>query len=913
MRLLSAVTAGIASALVAVGAMAGIDDRDGTWLRGFATPGSITATLAVHRHDGIGGPILAVGGTFDTSDLIGGEEVNHVGRWNGRFIEQLGEGFNNWTTVFTSFPLSPGAEPSLIAGGEFTASGATPMARVASFDGRAWQPMGSGLNGIPRAFAVRDGVDGPTLYVGGRSLIAGQASSGVAMWTGTTWTAVGSLSGEVEALIEFDDGTGPALYAGGSLTSANGTASIQRWTGTQWKVVTPAPNGFVKTFCTFDDGNGNALWVGGSFANIGAQTIQGFARWDGTTWSSPGGGLTGSGQRIVRVLRTYEDLSQDAGALKLFIGGTFPSIGGVPANGAALWNGVAYAGLGTGVSGALSFTGGIYGAVAHDDGTGPALYVCGDFLAAGDVRCGGLARWDTVAWRTVGAHSWIANGTVRSLVVHDDGGGPQLYAAGDFNQVGSSAATTSVPGVGRWDGSQWRPVGTAIASGKGRALASMVGPDGPRLYLGGSVSSEKGKGLFAWDGVEWEPVLLQGEMNGLIRSLCVWDDGTGAALYVAGDFTTVKGIASKGIAKFDGTNWHSLAGGVSSPNGNQVVHTLRVFDPDGDGPAASVLVAGGKFTSAGAVPTSAVAAWDGTQWLGFGPEAAATSYVLAIGWREYDDGSRNLLVGGSINTAALDAIRLAERVGAAWVPMGEGLEDAVTVMDYVDDGSGRTLWIGGEFKTIGGKECKHIARWNGTTFVQLGDGFHDTSPGETVMSIIPFVGIGEAKAIVAGSMFSTGSFPGSIGISNLAGWSPPNAAPEVDPIDIDCRDGHVLSTDVRGSVPIAVQWRRNGRPILDGEGFTGALTSRLTIDATARDPGGTYDLVAASPIGITVIDAVEILVGPTGDLDGDGTVGPTDLGILLGSWDGDDRGDLNCDGTVDGADLLLLLEAWGAP
>jgi probable HAF family extracellular repeat protein len=49
-----------------------------------------------------------------------------------------------------------------------------------------------------------------------------------------------------------------------------------------------------------------------------------------------------------------------------------------------------------------------------------------------------------------------------------------------------------------------------------------------------------------------------------------------------------------------------------------------------------------------------------------------------------------------------------------------------------------------------------------------------------------------------------------------------------------------------------------------------------------------------------------------GDLDGDGSVGAGDLGILLGSW-GECRAceaDLNGDGTVDPIDLGLLLGAW---
>jgi hypothetical protein len=47
------------------------------------------------------------------------------------------------------------------------------------------------------------------------------------------------------------------------------------------------------------------------------------------------------------------------------------------------------------------------------------------------------------------------------------------------------------------------------------------------------------------------------------------------------------------------------------------------------------------------------------------------------------------------------------------------------------------------------------------------------------------------------------------------------------------------------------------------------------------------------------------------DLDGDGTVSGSDLGILLANYGGPGpEGDINGDGTVDGFDLGLLLGAW---
>ena len=51
-----------------------------------------------------------------------------------------------------------------------------------------------------------------------------------------------------------------------------------------------------------------------------------------------------------------------------------------------------------------------------------------------------------------------------------------------------------------------------------------------------------------------------------------------------------------------------------------------------------------------------------------------------------------------------------------------------------------------------------------------------------------------------------------------------------------------------------------------------------------------------------------------GDLDGDGTVGGADLGLLFVDWGpcpGGCSADLDGDGTVGGSDLGLLFVAWG--
>jgi hypothetical protein len=59
---------------------------------------------------------------------------------------------------------------------------------------------------------------------------------------------------------------------------------------------------------------------------------------------------------------------------------------------------------------------------------------------------------------------------------------------------------------------------------------------------------------------------------------------------------------------------------------------------------------------------------------------------------------------------------------------------------------------------------------------------------------------------------------------------------------------------------------------------------------------------------------LELSVTPfrVGDLNDDGAIDGTDLGILLGSWGGTGPADLNEDGIVNADDLGALLGGWGS-
>ena len=80
-----------------------------------------------------------------------------------------------------------------------------------------------------------------------------------------------------------------------------------------------------------------------------------------------------------------------------------------------------------------------------------------------------------------------------------------------------------------------------------------------------------------------------------------------------------------------------------------------------------------------------------------------------------------------------------------------------------------------------------------------------------------------------------------------------------------------------------------------------------------------YHLVSAATLGgdVTTLpfdastNRFVFVVDQPADLNNDGLVDGSDLGLMLGNWGLPGLGDLNGDGLVDGADLGLLLGSWG--
>ena len=421
------------------------------------------------------------------------------------------------------------------------------------------------------------------------------------------------------------------------------------------------------------------------------------------------------------------------------------------------------------------FDGTVLSSILWDDGTGPALFVAGEFRRHGKHPTPYAARWNGEAWEPLlGPDGQGVDGPVRQLVIYDDGAGEALYAGGDFRSAGGE----TVNGVARWDGRRWQPLlgvgGAGIGGGSVAAMAVYDFGDGEMLTIGGGFATAGGEpanNVALWDGDRWRALIWSGgigigdevtamtvamgtlfvahragqgygartvlsywdrawiaigDANAWQRtSLAAFDDGGGEALFVAHQQDSGR------VSRWNGEEWSFL---VDSAGRATVQHlTQPGIGPGitaiaaiglGDGPA---LYLGGSyyyFKGDGITGISSmfVARWDGdwsviTDQLDVHVDGGTVASMTAI-----DDGAgRSLIVTGrnlADGATALGAVALWNRT--SWFPYvrgsGAGLGGAyhlprVVSMTSFDEGAGPALFAAGGFTTAGDRLAVGIARW----------------------------------------------------------------------------------------------------------------------------------------------------------------------------------------------------------
>lgn len=244
------------------------------------------------------------------------------------------------------------------------------------------------------------------------------------------------------------------------------------------------------------------------------------------------------------------------------------------------------------------------------------VYVGGLFTLAGGVaNTDYIARWDGSAWQAMG--TGVSTGSdVFAIAVGIDG---YVYVGGTFTQMGGVANTTR---IARWDGSAWSAMSTGASSA---VYGFAIAPDGD-LYVGGAFTTIGGVSanyIAKWDGSAFTALgagmsTTFGGSGPDVRAIAIADNGD---VFAVGTFTTAGTVTANCIAKWNGSAWSSMAGGVTAGSGN--IMTAIYFQ-------GSLIVGGGLSGIGGLTLNDPIAIWNGTSWRYIAFDLPTTTSVLAL-------------------------------------------------------------------------------------------------------------------------------------------------------------------------------------------------------------------------------------------------------------------------------------------
>ena len=249
----------------------------------------------------------------------------------------------------------------------------------------------------------------------------------------------------------------------------------------------------------------------------------------------------------------------------------------------------------------------------------------------------------------------------------------------------------------------WQELGTGIGGTTSFVFCIKKSPDGD-IYVGGSFSTANGvtvNNIARWNGTTFED--LDGGVNGSVFDI-IWDNY--GNLYATGTFTTAGSGATtvNYIAKWNGTAWSDLDSGL---NAGGLCLAIDTF---------SNLYVGGLFTTAGAGPTTVnrIAKWNGTAWSDLDSGVGgASAQIETVAF----DKNGDLYVGGNnfdeAGSGPTTVHNLARWDGLAWYDVGGGIGDiGVKAIAFAPNGD---LYIGGDFSISAGSPADYIAIFNGVS------------------------------------------------------------------------------------------------------------------------------------------------------------------------------------------------------
>jgi trimeric autotransporter adhesin len=680
-----------------------------------------------------------------------------------------------------------------------------------------------------------------------------------------TFTQVGVPTIQMYAVAAGADGT---IYLGGGINQGNNVSvtgpAVWMFRDNTWSSLDTGFNGTVFALALGPDGT---LYAGGSFTEINSVPVNGIAMFNGESWEPMGAGLMSSASQQVNAIVVSDSNVVYAGGRI----GTYDSIADVYGNsGMAAWYEDSWNTLGSGLQQTSPAAGSQGLAIVNtldidDEGE---IWVGGRFLTAGSTYVQNIAAWiPGTGWSRPGLFiPEDSNFDIsREVVSIEASSGADLIITGIRIPLEPIAFNSETSNYLRWNGELWIVPEHEIRSSTPGHLAR--GSDGT-IYVS---TTELKEGYFVYNILryrngEWARIAVgTGEAPGsagqklnidtYVRALAM---DRNDHLIATGEFRTVAGsdsdsgrLSVEHAMRWDGSGWHTLGNSVGGRVFGTQTLTNSVFVLDMATSPDGLITMGGWIGHAGGVPVNGAVNLD--------PETGLWSYLadsldafklrLETSAILYDDNG-TLIIGGNFKNRTNNAgneilYGVASWNGSDWQTLGDGItgQSSSIELNALHKGSGGDIFAAGSFRWSGETLINNIARWDGTSWLPLGNGL--SSPANAMTSD------------VNGHLIVGGSFPYADGTSllvrNIARWDGEswhamgNGLPSTVFSLITGPDGTIFAGTQGGKV---YRWDGSEWVVLGGEftivdGESGRSVHALAFDGSGRLYAGggfnTYD------------------------------------------------------------------------
>jgi hypothetical protein len=337
------------------------------------------------------------------------------------------------------------------------------------------------------------------------------------------------------------------------------------------------------------------------------------------------------------------------------------------------------------------------------------------------------------------------------------------------------------------------------------------------LYVGGNstLGMNDTTAIYKYANGSWS---IAGKLpNAFIRCMTVFNN----ELYVGGEFQSVNGITSTHIAKYNGNNWASVGGGLGVLF---EVRALTVYNNN--------LYASGRQISNDAT----VYILSSGNWISIATASNSGNFTIIESMIEFNG---DLVIAGMFSHVnGVTSMNISHFNGSVWSAFGSGLTGGAGRVSSLAIYNGN-LYAGGSFTDSGGNILNNIAQWNGSIWTDVAGGL----PNGIVSTMKNFLG-----SLICGGSFT---IPSTGLVNSLAKISNCNSNLTFTGSNTICLGSTKTLTASAGTF---FQWYKNG-----------ILQSSGTANSFEATSAGNYICFITTPCGVTVSNAISIIVNALPD------------------------------------------------